>query len=72
MGRIAKEILIEDLVREFPASVGYMMDRGIKCIACGEPVWGTLESVARKKGFSEQDIDNFVGELNAMSKSNFS
>ena len=58
--------MIEDLVRELPKSVGYMMEKGIKCIACGEPIWGTLESAAKEKGFSDEEIDEITKELNAM------
>lgn len=39
---IEKTIFIEDLVREYPSSVRFLMEKGIKCIACGEPIWGTL------------------------------
>ncbi len=61
---INMDIPIEDLVRVFPASVRYLMDKGITCIACGEPIWGTLASASRKKGFSDTEIETFVRELN--------
>lgn len=60
---ITRDISIEDLVREVPGAVKYLMDKGIKCIACGEPIWGTLESVAREKGFSDDDIAQFENDL---------
>jgi len=63
---IQKDIQIEDLVSEIPSSVKYLMEQGIKCLACGEPIWGTLETAAREKGFSENDIQRFVDELNAL------
>ncbi|MBI4810047.1 MAG: DUF1858 domain-containing protein [Ignavibacteriales bacterium] len=63
---ITKYIQIEDLVREVPGSVRYLMEKGIKCLACGEPIWGTLESAAKAKGFSENDIDEFVRDLNSI------
>lgn len=63
---ITKEILIEELVQSIPNSVGYLMQNGIKCLACGEPIWGTLESVAKEKGFSDSDIQRFVEELNSL------
>lgn len=64
--KITKDIHIEDLVREKTASVSYLAEHGIKCIACGEPIWGTLEEAARNKGFSDAEIDNFVRELEAL------
>lgn len=36
------------LVDILPASVNYLPKKGIKCIACGEPIWGTLEEAARE------------------------
>ena len=63
---IDKDILIEDLVREVPAAVTYLMKKNIKCLACGEPIWGTLEEAAKKKGFSDEEIEVFVKELNDM------
>ena len=63
---IDKGILIEDLVNLYPESVTYLMNKGIKCIACGEPIWGSLEDAAKEKGFSHREIDAFVNDLNAM------
>ena len=63
---ITKEITIEDLVNLKVDSVRYLADKGIKCIACGEPIWGTLEDAAREKGFSEAEIAGFVRDLNAL------
>jgi len=61
--QITKDITIAELINKKPVSVKYLMDKGIKCIACGEPVWGTLESESKRKGFSEDDINTFVKEL---------
>jgi methionine synthase II (cobalamin-independent) len=61
---ITKDISIEELIEEVPGSVRYLSEKGIKCIACGEPIWGTLEDAAREKGFSDNEIDKFVEDLN--------
>ncbi len=66
---ITKDILIEDLVTMLPESIGYLMKSGIKCIACGEPIWGTLEQAAREKSFSDQQIERFVIDLREMAAS---
>ncbi len=63
---ISKDITIEELVETIPASVKYLMTEGIKCIACGEPIWGTLEEAAQEKGFGDSDIERFVKELNEL------
>lgn len=63
--KITKDISIEDLVDHVPQAVKYLMQEGIKCIECGEPIWGTLEDAAKEKGYSDPDIQRFVEELQA-------
>ena len=63
---ITKEISIENLVDEVSGAIRYLMDQGIKCIACGEPIWGTLEEAAREKGFDDAAIERFVFDLNVI------
>jgi len=64
--KITREITIEELVEIIPESVRYLMEKGIKCIACGEPIWGTLEEAAKEKGFNELQIEEFVKDLNKL------
>ncbi len=71
MEEITKDITIEDLTTLVPESVKYLMDEGIRCMRCGEPIWGTLESASKEKGFSEQDIERFVNEINMIIKEKF-
>lgn len=67
---ILKNITIEDLVEEYPFSVQYLADKGIRCIKCGEPIWGTLEEACKEKGFDEDQISFFVKELNELNQIN--
>ncbi len=66
MSKITKDIEIEDLVDLLPDSVTYLMEQGIRCLRCGEPIWGSLESAAKEKGFNDDDIVKFVDDLNKM------
>lgn len=61
--KITKDISIEELIEDVPSSVRYLMNEGIRCIVCGEPIWGTLEEAAEEKGFKQDDIVRFVKEL---------
>ncbi|MFA5804082.1 MAG: DUF1858 domain-containing protein [Melioribacteraceae bacterium] len=63
---ITKEIEIEDLVKEIPKAVTFLMEKGIRCLRCGEPIWGTLETATKEKGFNELDIELFVNDLNKL------
>ncbi len=65
---ITKDILIEELVNNYPFSVRYLMEKGIRCIMCGEPVWGTLEEAAQEKDFPEADIEDFVQEMRQLAE----
>ena len=63
---ITKDILIEDLVDNYPFSVKYLSENGIRCIVCGEAIWGTLSEAAEDKGFSDVEIAKFISELNQL------
>ena len=63
---ISRKTEIEDLVELLPEAVSYLRVKGIRCLRCGEPIWGSLEGAAKEKGFSDIDIDKFVLELNEL------
>ncbi|MBN2892630.1 MAG: hypothetical protein JXL97_12250 [Bacteroidales bacterium] len=60
---ITKETTIEELVENLTGAVKYLMEQGIRCIICGEPIWGTLEEAAKEKGFNDEQIAVFVADL---------
>ena len=64
--KITKDIEIEDLVKILPEAVSYLRVEGIRCLRCGEPIWGSLEDAAKEKGFGDKDVEKFVKELNEM------
>lgn len=66
--KINKDIAIEDLIEQLPSSVKYLADKGIRCIVCGEPIWGTLDEACKEKGFSDEEIINVVNEINNLNK----
>ena len=59
---ITADMEIEDLVNQYPEVVGLLMQRGIVCIQCGTPIWGTLKEAAERKGVT--DVKGLVIELN--------
>lgn len=63
---ITKDIQIEDLIVQLPQSVSYLREKGIVCVVCGEPVWGSLNNLATQKGLSDKSIELIVYELNQM------
>ena len=61
-------IYIEDLVNEHPEVISPLAELGIVCIACGEPVWGTLEELVDKKGLI--NLDEILKKLNKIMDNN--
>jgi len=65
---IDADIQIDDLVRRYPGVVGFLIKKGLPCVVCGEPFWGTLTDLAKQKGFDDQQIDALVTEFNELHK----
>lgn len=63
---ITKEILIEELINNYSFSVRFLMEKDIRCIRCGEPIWGTLEEAAKEKNFDDEAIIAFIAEMNSL------
>jgi len=63
---ITKKISIEELINYKPLAVNYLMQKGIRCIICGESTWGSLEEACLEKGFNQDEIDKVVTEINQL------
>ena len=61
---ISKDQNVEDLVQQYPTLVSFLISRNLPCVVCGDPFWGTLEELAKSKGFTDQQIDSLVQEFN--------
>lgn len=59
---VSADSFVEDLVLDYPAAVGFLLERNIVCIKCGEPIWGTLRETLQRGKVT--DIERFVEELN--------
>ena len=59
---ITRNMLIEEIVEQYPETIGPMQEMGVQCILCGEPVWGTLEEKVRDKGLT--NMDEILSRLN--------
>lgn len=66
MEKINANTTIEEIVNLSSDLVHYLSIKGIRCIRCGEPIWGTLEEAAKEKGFSEGQIAEFIAEMNKL------
>jgi hypothetical protein len=61
---IDKHSTIEFLTNYSPSASTYLIEKGIRNLHSSENFWGTLEMVCLSKGYTPEDIDKFVRELN--------
>lgn len=60
--QITGNMLIEEIVEQYPDTIGPMQEMGVQCILCGEPVWGTLKEKVRDKGLT--NLNEILDRLN--------
>lgn len=65
---IDKDTTIEDIIVMLPESVSYFMKKGIKCISCGDIIWGTIYEVCIDKGYKTEEINDIINDLNKILK----
>ncbi|MFQ6108374.1 MAG: DUF1858 domain-containing protein [Candidatus Aminicenantales bacterium] len=61
--QITLDMQIEEMVQGFPEAVGFLFRQGLRCIRCGEPLWGTLADFLKSEGV--ENPGRLVDELNA-------
>ncbi|GAB4169862.1 MAG: hypothetical protein Kow00108_03710 [Calditrichia bacterium] len=61
---ITADTTIEEIVERYPELIKPLREFGIKCIVCGEPIWGTLHENAREKQIPEEKFEQILRELN--------
>ena len=65
---ITLDIQVEELAETFPEAVGFLTRRGIRCIRCGEPIWGTLgellqEDKVENPSFLVEELNQFLKNI---------
>jgi methionine synthase II (cobalamin-independent) len=53
---IDENTTIEEIVAHYPKLIRPLKQFGITCVACGEPVWGTLAENAQHKNITELEL----------------
>lgn len=54
---------VDQLVKQFPGLVKFLIDHNLPCVVCGEPFWGTLRELAHQKGWSDEQVVRLVEEF---------
>lgn len=58
---VNKDMLIGDVVKNYPPAIEVMMKHGLHCIGCHVATWETIEQGASSHGI---DTDKLVGDIN--------
>jgi len=69
MTEITSGMMVADLIAAYPFAVSFLSERNLHCIICGEPVWGTIEELARDKHFDPRQIEELIKDLNLKARS---
>jgi len=64
--KISMDIQVEDLALQYPESVVFLIKHEVRCIRCGEPVWGTLGELLEETGIENPQA--LVDELSTYIK----
>ncbi len=65
MSEITLATPVEVLVTAHPAAIVFLAERGVLCVVCGEPFWGTLGELIAQKGLDGAQSEQMVKELAA-------
>lgn len=60
---ITADSRVEEIVEKYPKAVGWLVGKGVVCMVCGEPFWGTLGELMEKKRI--ENPEGLLVELNA-------
>jgi hypothetical protein len=65
MERVTLETPVEELVAQYPAVARFLARRGVVCVVCGDPFWGTLGALIAQKNLPDPaaiiaDLNDFL------------
>lgn len=59
---------VEDLIGEYPSLVKFLIEKGLPCVVCGEPFWGSLRELAETNGWSREEFESLLTDFAAISE----
>ncbi len=62
--KITKKTKILKLLEKKPEAIEVLFNAGVMCVGCGMAQYETLEQGMKVHGFSDEDIDKVVKEIN--------
>jgi len=65
---ITADTKVDQIVKDCPGVVGFLIRQGLPCVVCGEPFWGSLADLARQKKWDNEQINKLVEEVRKLCK----
>lgn len=65
MPAVTKDMLIGEVAQKHPQAIEIMLGQGLHCIGCFVSPYETIEQGAKGHGFSDQQVDELVEQINA-------
>ena len=62
MERITAQTHIDQLLAKYPSLSKTFVDFGLPCLVCGEPFWGTIETLAQQHNVDALKLVNILNE----------
>ena len=61
---VKKKDRIGDVIKKYPEAAEIMFKSGLYCIGCPVAMMETIEDGAKSHGFSDEQIDKMIDEIN--------
>ena len=52
---ITRDMFVEDMLIDYPESNQFFLDKGLRCLKCGEAYWGSVEEFLEESKVDEID-----------------
>ena len=62
--KITREMTMDDIVKNYPQVTDIITEYGLHCVGCHVAAWETLGDGARVHGMSEEELEDFIQDLN--------
>lgn len=61
---ITAQTSVAELLEQYPQANEFFLEKGFRCLRCGEPFWGSIEKFLKSSRFTG-DINALLDELRA-------
>jgi hybrid cluster-associated redox disulfide protein len=66
--KVTRNTIIADVLEKFPDAGMIFFEKGLHCVGCAASSFETIEQGCKVHGFSDEEIDKLIDELNEVIK----